>query len=73
MDQYNFLVGKSVNEVKGYAESAGLIARIVNVDNIPMVLTCDYNTSRLNLTVENGIVTEILVGWKWDILFQIFI
>lgn len=62
MDQYNFLVGKSVNEVKGYAESAGLIARIVNVDNIPMVLTCDYNTSRLNLTVENGIVTEILVG-----------
>ena len=62
MDQYNFLVGKSVNEVKGYAESAGLIARIVNVDNIPMVLTCEYNPSRLNLTVENGIVTEILVG-----------
>lgn len=62
MDQYNFLVGKSVNEVKGYAESAGLLTRIVNVDNIPMVLTCDYNTSRLNLTVENGIVTEILVG-----------
>ena len=62
MDQYNFLVGKSVNEVKGYVESAGLIARIVNVDNIPMALTCDYNTSRLNLTVENGIVTEILVG-----------
>lgn len=62
MDQYNFLVGKGVNEVKGYAESAGLIARIVNVDNIPMVLTCEYNPSRLNLTVENGIVTEILVG-----------
>ena len=62
MDQYNFLVGKGVNEVKEYAESAGLIARIVNVDNIPMVLTCDYNPSRLNLTVENGIVTEILVG-----------
>lgn len=62
MDQYNFLVGKSVNEVKGYAESAGLLTRIVNVDNIPMVLTCDYNPSRLNLTVENGIVTEILVG-----------
>ena len=62
MDQYNFLVGKGVNEVKGYVESAGLIARIVNVDNIPMVLTCDYNTSRLNLTVENGIVTEIWVG-----------
>ena len=62
MDQYNFLVGKGFNEVKGYVESAGLIARIVNVDNIPMVLTCDYNTSRLNLTVENGIVTEIWVG-----------
>lgn len=62
MDQYNFLVGKSVNEVKGYTESAGLLTRIVNVDNIPMVLTCDYNTLRLNLTVENGIVTEILVG-----------
>jgi len=62
MLDYNFLVGKSLNEVKGYTESAGLLTRIVNVDNIPMVLTCDYNTSRLNLTVENGIVTEILVG-----------
>lgn len=62
MDKYNFLVGKSLNEVRGYAESAGLPTRIVNMDNVPFMLTCDYNSARLNLTVENGIVTEIGIG-----------
>ena len=62
MLDYNFLVGKSLNEVKSYAQSAGLITRIVNMDNVPFMLTCDYNTSRLNLTVDNGIVTEIGIG-----------
>lgn len=66
MLDYNFLVGKSLNEVKSYAQSAGLITRIVNMDNYPhntvSMLTCDYNISRLNLTINNGIVTEITVG-----------
>lgn len=62
MLDYNFLVGKSLNEVKSYAQSAGLITRVVNIDGAPMMLTCDFNTSRLNLTVDNGIVTEIGVG-----------
>lgn len=62
MLDYNFLVGKSLNEVKSYAQSAGLTTRIVNMDNVPFMLTCDYNTARLNLTVDNGIVTEIGIG-----------
>lgn len=62
MLNYNFLVGKSLNHVKEYAESAGLITRIVNIDNVPFMLTCDFNKGRLNVTVENGIVTEVTVG-----------
>lgn len=62
MEKYKFLVGKSLNEVRGYAESVGIPTRIVNMDNVPFMLTCDYNSARLNLTVENGIVTEIEIG-----------
>lgn len=62
MLDYNFLIGKSVNEVEAYAASAGLTTRIVSDDGFPVMLTCDYRTDRLNLTVDHGVVTEIGIG-----------
>lgn len=59
---YNFLIGKTLTEVKQYAAENNLIARVVNIDNVPMMLTCDFNSGRLNLSVENDIVTEIVMG-----------
>ena len=59
---YESLVGKTLNEVKAYAVENNLKARVSNIDGSPMVLTCDYDPSRMNLCVENNIVTEIIVG-----------
>jgi hypothetical protein len=62
MNKYDFLLGKDLSSVKAFAEQNGLITRIVNVDSVPVMLTCDYNPSRLNLTIDNGLVTEIGIG-----------
>lgn len=62
MNNYDFLVGKTLDEVRSFAAGSGLTTRIVNMENIPFMLTCEYRQDRLNLTIKNGIVTEIGVG-----------
>jgi hypothetical protein len=62
MENYNFLIGKTLNEVKEIAQNYGLSTRTNNVDGVPMLLTADFKPNRLNLCVENGIVTEITFG-----------
>jgi hypothetical protein len=62
MNNYIFLLEKDLTYVKSYAEQNGLKTRIVNRDNVPVLLTCEYDGSRLNLTVIDGIVKEIDIG-----------
>jgi hypothetical protein len=62
MVNYDFLLEKDLTYVKYYADMNGLKTRIVNRDNVPVFLTCEYDRSRLNLTVIDGIVKEIDIG-----------
>lgn len=36
--------------------------RIVRIDGVGMMITCDYRTERLNLEVENNIITKVYGG-----------
>ena len=36
--------------------------RIVRVDNIPRVVTCDYKPERLNLIIKNNIIIDVYNG-----------
>jgi hypothetical protein len=52
----NELVGKTVEEIENIT---GSIIRITKLDGNDMVITDDFLTNRLNVEVENGIVTNI--------------
>lgn len=56
------LIGKDLKTVQEQLEKDSIRYRIARVDGQPQVLTRDYRTDRLNLTVEQGIVTEIRSG-----------
>ncbi|HSE99835.1 MAG TPA: hypothetical protein VLA48_02975 [Nitrososphaeraceae archaeon] len=36
--------------------------RIVRIDGVGMMVTCDYRTERLNLEVENNLITNVYGG-----------
>lgn len=36
--------------------------RIVRIDGVGMMITCDYRTERLNLEVENNLITKVYGG-----------
>lgn len=42
--------------------AAGYKCRVVKRENESMLLTCDYNVSRANLTIREGIVIKITAG-----------
>jgi len=52
-------IGKSVEEAMQYSKIIGFSARIIQVDGEPMILTCDFNRSRVGLVVEDGIVQSV--------------
>lgn len=58
----NDLVNKTIEEVINYLELRKTNYRISVQDNQPIILTCDYNPTRVNLEVHNGIVTSIKFG-----------
>ena len=56
------LVGKSRNEVEKYLKDNDIRYRYVNIDMMPMVVTCDFRPERVNLSVNEGKVTNISYG-----------
>lgn len=59
---YNFLIGMSIGEAAKDLTNSGIPWRIRASENRPAMLTCDYNPVRINLQVENGIVTQVKFG-----------
>jgi hypothetical protein len=53
------LVGKSITEVKQWAQENSRPLRITSQDGVGYVLTCDFVPHRLNVVVEDGIVKKI--------------
>ena len=59
---YEFLIGMSIEEATKDLTNSRIPWRIAASDNRPAMLTCDYNPVRINLQVENGIVTRVKFG-----------
>lgn len=55
-------IGKTINEAQEYSKNIGFTTRIIQLDDVPMMLTCDYNPSRVGLHVVDGIVVGASFG-----------
>ena len=55
-------LGMSEADAVTYAESRGWAVRVVKRDGEEFPITMDYSASRVNLTIENGIVTIATTG-----------
>lgn len=51
------LVGKPVAEAQSLAEAAGYRLRVTVVDGEPNIVTMDFRMDRINVAVDNGVVT----------------
>lgn len=56
------VVGMTVQEAYDTITAAGLVARTVEIDGDPQIVTKDYRTDRVNVTVSQGVVTGAVVG-----------
>jgi hypothetical protein len=43
-------------------KTKGYSSRVASIDDGKMILTCDFNPRRANLTIKNGLVTRITLG-----------
>jgi len=59
---HNHLIGKTLTEAKDYLNLYDILYRITSVDNKQYMLTADYVPARVNLSVENNVVTFIYNG-----------
>jgi hypothetical protein len=56
------VAGKTEEEAKALIEQAGMVMRVVARDGQEFMVTMDYHTGRVNVVVNNGIVTPREIG-----------
>lgn len=56
------LLYRNYEEVKTELENKDYRFRVVRYDDVPMAITCDMRMDRLNLTVNNNVITKITFG-----------
>ena len=56
------LVGLTAEDAAAAAAKAGYEVRVVSVDGEPRAMTMDFRTNRINLEIENDVVTRAYVG-----------
>jgi len=54
------LIGQTLNSAE--KELKNRIFRIVKIDGQGMMVTCDFRPDRLNLEIENNIITRVYEG-----------
>lgn len=59
---YDYLIGRTESEAYELAQDAGFKVRIASRNQIPSVLTRDYIVDRINLHIQNNLVTCITFG-----------
>lgn len=52
-------LGKSLEQAREMARECDLTIRVTDVDGQGCIVTCDYNTRRVNVCVVDGIITEV--------------
>lgn len=58
MNKDNY-IGLSLEEAKKLADERGLLSRVMRLDKENFVLTCDYYPDRVNLEIDEGVVTNV--------------
>lgn len=53
------VVGFLVADARDLLARQGYRMRVTRIDGEPAVVTCDYRGDRVNVAVENGVVTEV--------------
>lgn len=61
-DKYDFLIGRTESEAYELAQDNGFVVRIASRNGMPMVNTRDYVEGRINLYINNNIVTNVAFG-----------
>lgn len=56
------VVGMTTEEAQAAVEDAGYAYREVEIDGQPQAVTLDYRLDRVNVSVEDGVVTDATVG-----------
>lgn len=56
------MIGKTLEEAKKELEDKDKIYRIIRIDGTRYCGTCDLNLDRINLEIDNGIVTTVSNG-----------
>lgn len=59
---YNFLVGKTLEEFRQYAVEAKIPYRIIVEEGRPMMLTSDSVPYRITATIVGDVVTKVQLG-----------
>lgn len=61
-DQAETLIGKTEASAEAYAHDNGWVWRVGRIDSRQFALTMDYCECRVTVSIDNGIVTEAVVG-----------
>lgn len=69
VEKANTLVGLTEDEAMALASESGWEYRVAARDGESFMLTTDYVTNRVNVVIEDGVITEVTVGWT-DTLTQ---
>ena len=56
------IVGMGIAEARLEAENAGIVLRITNRDGSPLIITRDMRPDRVNVRLDNNIVTTVDIG-----------
>jgi len=61
-EEANTLLGMSEQEANSTAVANGWVVRIAARDGEQFALTMDYNPKRVNLTIDNDVVSDVFIG-----------
>jgi hypothetical protein len=53
------IIGMTLEEAKTYLEPHGLRVRAKSIDGNPMMGTMDMQPNRINVSVDNGVITGV--------------
>jgi hypothetical protein len=56
------LIGKSYGDAITFSHKNELVLRIIREDDISYMVTCDLRFNRLNISIDNGIITTASIG-----------
>jgi len=56
------LIGKTEELAKSLANSSGYALRVTRNDNQNYAITMDYRFDRINVEIDNGLVTKSYIG-----------